>query len=270
MNKNVYRTGGGSLTQAKRYEMNEQFAESFDTQLDGKWSKSSASDPRAEQVVAESIREVLGATSDVLSDDAAIDYAVNPLKNPYLNDTLELLGHVSGDARAQPCPVHLQKRMTHTGDSQEQRHRTTPGSRPLLRMSHTLLPDYMTPPVFEKNEEARKIYDEVIAEMWDAKNRLVALGVPAEFACYILPNAVTLRFTQSGSLLHFMHKWRLRSCFLAQLEIYNCAVDELMQVRDVHPRLGKYLGPPCLTRYQGGVGHTNPARMKEIMSSDSA
>lgn len=261
----VLRTG----SQEKLYEMNAAFAESFDAELGDKWSKLVMFDPRAEQVVADSVREVVGATPTMLSDDAAIDYAVNPMKNKYLNDTLNSWDMSPVMRALNHAQYTFKKRMTHTGDSQEQRHRTTPGSRPLLRMMHTRAPDYMTPPVFEKNEEARKVYDEVIAEMWKTKNTLIEMGVPAEFACYILPNAVTLRFTQSGSLLHFMHKWRLRSCFLAQLEIYNCAVDELMQVRDVHPRLGKYLGPPCLTRYQGGVGHVKPERMKEIMTSDA-
>lgn len=257
------------VSQEKLYEMNEQFRESFDADLGEKWSKLVMFDPRAEQVVADSIREVVGATSGILSDDEAIDYAVNPAKNRYLNDALNSWDMSPVMRALNHAQYTFKKRMSHTGDSQEQRHRTVPGSRPLLRMSHTRMPDYLTPPVFEKNDEARAIYDGIMRDLWAAKNTLIEMGVSAEFACYILPNAVTLRFTQSGSLLHFMHKWRLRSCFLAQLEIYNCAVDELTQVRDAHPRLGKYLGPPCFTRYHGGVGHVTPARMKEIMSSNA-
>lgn len=259
-----------NVSQEKLYEMNATFRESFDADLGDKWSKLISFDTHTEKIVAESVREIFGSTSSALSDDAAIDYAVNPAKNKYLNDSLNSWDMSPVMRALNHAQYTFKKRMTHTGDSQEQRHRTVPSSRPLLRMSHTREPDYMTPPVFEKNQEAHAVYDEIMKELWETKNQLIEMGVPAEFACYILPNAVTLRFTQSGSLLHFMHKWRLRSCFLAQLEIYNCAVDELMQVREVHPRLGKYLGPPCLTRYQGGVGHVKPDRMKEIMSSDAA
>ncbi|MFA7278299.1 MAG: FAD-dependent thymidylate synthase, partial [Candidatus Gracilibacteria bacterium] len=258
-----------NVSQEKQYEMNAAFREAFDADLGDKWSKLVMSDPKAEQVVADSIREVFGATPEVLSDDEAIDFAVNPAKNNYLNDTLNSWDMSPAMRALNHAQYTFKKRMTHTGDSQEQRHRTVPGSRPLLRMSHTKAPDYMIPPVFEKNPEALKIYDGIMNELWQTKNTLIEMGVSSEFACYILPNAVTLRFTQSGSLLHFMHKWRLRSCFLAQLEIYNCAVDELMQVREVHPRLGKHLGPPCFTRFQGGVGHIKPERMKEIMGSDA-
>lgn len=257
------------LSQEKMYEANEQFRESFDAELGDRWSKLVMFDPRAEQVVADSVREVMGVGASVLGDSEAIDWVVNPAKNKYMNDALNSWNMSPLMRTLNHAQYTFKKRMTHTGDSQEQRHRMTPGSKPLLRLTHTLRPDYMTPPVFEKNEEAMKVYTDVMNEMWSAKNKLIEMGVPAEFACYILPNAVMLRYTQSGSLLHFMHKWRLRSCFLAQLEIYNCSVDELMQVKEVHPLLGKYLGPPCFTRYQGGVGHVSSDRMKSIMG-DSA
>ena len=39
-----------------------------------------------------------------------------------------------------------------------------------------------------------------MADAWTAKNRLLALGVPLEFALYVLPNAKALRFVESGSL----------------------------------------------------------------------
>ena len=85
-------------------------------------------------------------------------------------------------------------------------------------------------------------------EAWVAKNRLLELGVPLEFALYILPNAKTLRFVESGSLLALLHKWTLRTCFNAQEEIYLASMDELEQVRAAHPRIGKHIGPPCVIR----------------------
>jgi thymidylate synthase ThyX len=85
-------------------------------------------------------------------------------------------------------------------------------------------------------------------ESWEAKNELLALGVPLEFALYVLPNAKTLRFVESGSLLSLLHKWTLRTCFNAQEEIYLASMDEISQVQAVHPQLGKFLGPPCVLR----------------------
>ena len=85
-------------------------------------------------------------------------------------------------------------------------------------------------------------------DAWTAKNRLLDLGVPLEHALYVLPNAKALRLVESGSFLALQHKWTLRTCFNAQEEIYLASMDEIAQVRDLHPRLGRFLGPPCVLR----------------------
>ena len=38
------------------------------------------------------------------------------------------------------------------------------------------------------------------------------------------------------------------TCHLAQEEIYQASMEELEQVREVHPRLVRYVGPHCVTR----------------------
>jgi thymidylate synthase ThyX len=72
--------------------------------------------------------------------------------------------------------------------------------------------------------------------------------VPLACALYVLPNAKALRFHESGSLLYLAHKWVMRTCFNAQEEIYRASIDELEQVRAVHPRLARHMGPPCVLR----------------------
>ncbi|MGH9779899.1 MAG: FAD-dependent thymidylate synthase, partial [Candidatus Acidiferrales bacterium] len=63
-----------------------------------------------------------------------------------------------------------------------------------------------------------------------------------------LPNAVAVRFVESGALIHLLHKWTMRTCFIAQEEIYQASMEEIAQVRRVHPRLARHLGPPCYVR----------------------
>ena len=123
-----------------------------------------------------------------------------------------------------------------------------PASRPLLTRVHTLEPDYITPPAIERNEDALALYKDTMEMLWEAKSKLLEYGVSPEFACYLLPNAVALRFTQTGSLPNLIHKWRLRTCFLAQEEIYKASMEELAQVRKVHPGLVRYVGPHCVMR----------------------
>ena len=127
----------------------------------------------------------------------------------------------------------FEKRLSHTADSQDQRHRMVPASRPLMTFADTSQPDYITPRLIAANPRARAVYDCAMREAWAAKNRLLELGVPLEFALYVLPNAKTLRFVESGSLLALLHKWTLRTCFNAQEEIYLASMDEIEQVRAV-------------------------------------
>ena len=70
----------------------------------------------------------------------------------------------------------------------------------------------------------------------------------AEIALYLLPNAKAIRLVESGSLLHLLHKWTMRTCFNAQEEIYQASMEEVEQVRAALPALGRYLGPPCYIR----------------------
>jgi hypothetical protein len=140
------------------------------------------------------------------------------------------------------------KRLSHTADSQDQRHRMVPASRPLLTFADTARPDYVTPRLIAANPRARAIYEDAMTSAWTAKNRLLELGVPLEHALYVLPNATALRLVESGSLLALLHKWTLRTCFNAQEEIYLASMDEIDQVRRIHPRLARHIGPPCVVR----------------------
>ena len=64
----------------------------------------------------------------------------------------------------------------------------------------------------------------------------------------MLPNALAVRFEESGSLLHLIHKWTMRTCLNAQREIFDASMDEVEQVRAVHPSLVEHVGPPCYVR----------------------
>ncbi|MGQ0536107.1 MAG: FAD-dependent thymidylate synthase [Methanobacteriota archaeon] len=220
-------------------------AAAFDKRLDGLSSRLVQYDAQAEALVAESVREVAGAH---LSDDEAIDLVVDPRKNPHLVDTVNAWGHSPLMRALNHAQYAFKKKMSHSADSQEQRHRTLPGSRPMLSRMHTRRPDYVTPDVFAEDAEAKRLFDDTMAHLWEAKERLLSMRVPAEQAVYLLPNATSIRYTQSGSFLDYMHKWRLRTCFLAQTEIYQTAYEELAQVGKVHPRLAKHAGPPCVER----------------------
>jgi thymidylate synthase ThyX len=217
-------------------ESGDAFAREFDRRLGGRVSRLRDWSAGAERVVADAVRATFGLTTAELSDGEAIDRVMNPARNPYRIDMLNVSHHSP------------QKRLSHTADSQDQRHRMVPASRPMLTFADTREPDVVTPRLIRQNPAASAVYHQAIADAWAAKNRLLALGVPLEFALYVLPNAKALRMVESGSFLSLQHKWTLRTCFNAQEEIYLASMDEISQVQAVHPQLARHLGPPCVLR----------------------
>src|SRR3984893_10729160 len=232
----------------------EAFAREFDAKLGGKTSKLIDYSPNSPRIAAEAYRGVLGLTEAQCSDAEAIDRLLNPARNLYRLETLNVGVHAPAMRALQHVNYTFAKKISHTADSQDQRHRMVPGSRPLLTLSDTREPDYITPMLLEGNPRARELYERAMHEAWTAKNELLDRGVPAEIALYVLPNAKAIRVVESGSLLHLLHKWTMRTCFNAQEEIYRASVDELAQLREVHPQFARYVGPPCYVR----AGITTP------------
>lgn len=224
------------------------FAAAFDARLGGRVSRLRDWSSDAEGVVGDAVRATFGLDGADLPDDEAIDRVMNPARNLYRVDMLNVSHHSPMMRALHHVAYVFEKKLSHTADSQDQRHRMVPASRPLMTFADTAAPDVVTPRLLRQNPRALAVYEKAIAEAWAAKNRLLELGVPLEYALYLLPNAKALRLVESGSLLSLQHKWTLRTCFNAQEEIYLASMDEIAQVQDVHPRLGRFLGPPCVLR----------------------
>jgi thymidylate synthase ThyX len=198
--------------------------------------------------MAEAYRAVVGLTVDACPDAEALDRMLNPARNRYRLEVLNVGVHAPLMRPLQHANFTFAKKISHTADSQDQRHRMVPGSRPLLVLTDTRAPDFLTPMLIKENARAREVYERAMADAWAAKNELLDRGVPREFALYLLPNAKAIRLVESGSLLHLLHKWTMRTCFNAQEEIYQASMEEVAQVRDVLPALERYIGPPCYVR----------------------
>ena len=232
----------------------EPFTREFDAGLSGKTSRLVDYSTNAVRVMAESYRAVTGLPESQCTDLEAIDRLLNPARNLYRLETLNVGVHAPIMRALQHANYTFAKKISHTADSQDQRHRMVPGSRPLLTLADTREPDYITPMLLANNPRAKEVYDRAMREAWSAKNLLLDRGVLPEIALYLLPNAKSIRLYESGSLLHLIHKWTMRTCFNAQEEIYQASMDELAQLREVHPELARYIGPPCHIR----AGITTP------------
>ncbi|HMW33028.1 MAG TPA: FAD-dependent thymidylate synthase [bacterium] len=229
------------------------FAAEFDRSLDGRMSKLVDYKINNEAVVAQSVREVLGLTRERLSDADAIALALDPSKNKLYGESLNLTTMSKITRALVHAHYTFRKKISHAADSQDQRHRMTPGSRPILTAHRLAEPDYITPALILEDANVHAYYDEVMTRTWEYIARLRAHHVSDENAMYLLPNAVAIRFTESADLQNLHHKMAMRLCYLAQEEIWRASVDETQQIQQVNPVIGNLLLPPCGIRLRAGM-----------------
>ena len=257
--------GAGELLEARALEnwrenlaqsddQTEAFCREFDASL-GSWENSRlvSWNSDAERVMADAVRTVLGVPGATMSDDDAIAQVLDGRNNPYLGHPLYLAMNSKLMQTMNHVPFTFQKRISGAEDAQNQRHRGTPSSSPLLTGHLRREPDVIIPWAIARNPAAFAEYTDTIRAMWDAKNRLLGGGAAREHALYLLPNSHRVRFYESGSLLAYYWKWIKRLCYDAQREISSTARQEVAQVRDALPGIGRYVdGPPCVTRSRAG------------------
>ena len=234
------------------------FLQEFDASLDGKTSKLIDWKVNNEQSLADAVREVLGFTRNMMSNEQAIDAVLNPAQNKLLGESLNLTT-LSKLGRALHHPAYtFRKKISHTGDSQDQRHRMTPASRPVLTSHMSSDPDYILPALIAIDPDISLYYDNAMHKIWENLQKVFKLSCNDEYAAYLLPNAVSIRFTESADLSALHHKHRMRLCYLAQEEIWRASVEEAQQVSAINPLIGKYLLPPCTQRHLAKTRPTCP------------
>lgn len=235
-------------------QTSKKFLDEFDHSLGGLRSKLVDYKAHAQETMADGVRSVLGILKSELSDCDAIDLVLNPAKNPYLKEALNL-NSLSKLTRTMFHPhFTFRKKQSHTADSQDQRHRMTPGSRPILAAHFQVdSPDYITPGLIAQNSDALELYVKTHEEIWKGIRELLGLGVEKEFALYLLPNSFPIRFEESGDLLNLHHKWVHRLCYTAQEEIWRTCLDEVLEIEKVQPLFTRHINPPCEMRFKAGV-----------------
>ncbi|MFN8590167.1 MAG: FAD-dependent thymidylate synthase [Thermomicrobiales bacterium] len=231
----------------------------FDAALGAYESRLLGYDADAEATMADAVRAVLGVPRATMPDDAALAQVLDPVQNPYLGHPLFLGMH----SKLMQTMSHVQftwaKRISMAEDAQNQRHRGTVGSRPALLAWQSREPDVILPWAIRQNPAAQAEYDTTIRALSEARATLLDRGAPPEAAMYLLPNAQRIRFVESGTLQDYYWKWVKRLCFDAQREIFETAVDEVSQVREVFPTIGRYVdGPPCVMRSRSGTAPVCP------------
>ena len=236
---------------AAAMERRRMFRREFDQGLGWRVSKLVGAGQGHAAVLAASVREVLGVPATELPDAEAIAMVLDPARNPYLGETLRLTSLAKLTRPLHHVHYTFRRKLSHTADSQDQRHRTTPGSRPCLMAHFTGDPDYITPPLIEAaGGEAAALYHGTMERVFAGAGDMIRAGAAPEFAAYALPNAVAVRFTESADLVGLHHKLTSRLCWNAQEEIWRASLDEAEQIAAVDPEIGRHLGPPCVMRHR--------------------
>ena len=231
----------------------------FDEALGPYDSRLASHDASAERVMADAVRTVLAATPETMPDADALAEVLDPTRNPYLGHPLFLGMQSKLMQTMSHVPFTWAKRISMAEDAQNQRHRGTMGSRPALLAWNGREPDVIVPWAIRQNPAALAEYEATIRALCDARNALLDHGAPPEAAFYLIPNAQRIRFYESGTLLDYYWKWVKRLCYDAQREIFETAVDEVAQVREVLPIIGRYVdGPPCVMRSRAGTAPICP------------
>jgi len=108
------------------------------------------------------------------------------------------------------------------------------------------------PPSISARPDMKAKFDAITQEIQCLYNEFTEMGIPAEDARYILPNATETKIvvTMNARALH--HFFELRCCTRAQWEIRALAEKMVLEVKKVAPVLFEKAGPTCVTQ---GVCH---------------
>lgn len=130
--------------------------------------------------------------------------------------------------------------------------------------------EYVTPPEIAAEPEAKKIYDEIMAEDQERYDRLaiilkekhiktfisegkdektaarLAEKKAIEDARFVLPNACETQMVMTMNARSLMNFFKVRCCRRAQWEIQDVANQMLALVSAVAPNIFKNAGPSCL------------------------
>ena len=104
---------------------------------------------------------------------------------------------------------------------------------------------FVVPPSIERNPSVKAAFEELMADINKSYEGLILLGIPAEDARFVLPNACETQLVMTlnaRSLIHFLAE---RLCQTAQWEIRAMAKAMFEVAKKASPTLMQFAGPKC-------------------------
>lgn len=106
--------------------------------------------------------------------------------------------------------------------------------------------EVIKPGSIAENDEASAIFDEAMAAAESAYVALLDLGMPAEDARFVLPNAAETKIVVTMNVRELLHFFELRCCNRAQWEIRELALRMLELVKPTAPFIFMDAGAGCV------------------------
>ncbi|MCS7205026.1 MAG: FAD-dependent thymidylate synthase [Leptospiraceae bacterium] len=229
------------------------FIEYFDAKQGELFSKLVSFTSNPIEILKESFYSVFGFVDENLSDDEILTFFFSPTKNKHLGSVFNETMHSKLNSILNHIHFVFQKKISHTADSQDQRHRMVPSSKPYLIRHYTGKPDYIIPKLIKENEEILEYYVSFMNRLYAKINEFVERTNQRDLVVYLLPNAFPVRYYESGTLIYLIHKWKMRTCYNAQEEIFHASVEEIRQIEEAIPQFKGFFGAPCKLRKEAQI-----------------
>ncbi len=130
--------------------------------------------------------------------------------------------------------------------------------------------EIIMPPSIAGRPEAREKFERLMLEIQDMYNEFIDMGILAEDARYILPNATETKIVCTFNVRSLMNFFSLRCCTRAQWEIRQLAEKMLAECKKVAPVLFENAGPPCVTEGICREGEMTCGRLAAILAKKAA
>lgn len=105
----------------------------------------------------------------------------------------------------------------------------------------------IVPDTISSSEKRNELFSKAVKAAAEAYRELVADGVPAEDARFVLPNAAETKIIVTMNARELLHFFELRCCERAQWEIRALAIEMLRLVKPVAPVVFSSAGPGCVS-----------------------
>ncbi len=106
--------------------------------------------------------------------------------------------------------------------------------------------DFITPSSIKDKKDLRQEFDKHIDQTFEFYKKMMASGVEAEDARYILPQASETKIVVTMNARELLHFFTLRCCNRAQWEIRDLAIAMLKLVDKIAPVIFFKGGPSCV------------------------